>query len=894
MALMSRLLDEALPLDAAGRRAWLERATQGHPDLAAALREALVPGAAQAADLKALMSLPKLDAVDEASAPAASGLQPGARVGPYELIRRLGAGGMAEVWLARRADGAFKREVALKLPMLARAQAGLEARFARERDILASLEHPYIARLYDAGVDPQGLPYLAMEYVQGAPLTDWCDSHRLGIPERLGLFLQVLEAVQYAHEKKVIHRDLKPSNILVTESGQVRLLDFGVARLLEAEETDQPALTSVYGRALTPDYASPELLRGDPIDARSDLYSLGVLLYELLTGTRPYRLKSAASIGLLDQAIATLEVKKPSLQLEQSAAATRASPVDRLARQVRGDLDAVVLKALAKDPAQRYPIAAAMAEDLRCYLAGQPIQAQPTRLSYRLRKFVRRNVTLLGVSAVALAAILATVGYALYRESRAQVTVSAKTLAVPAAPSPASAVAAFAPPARSIAVLPFVDMSEHRDQEYFSDGLSEELIDMLTKVPELRVPARTSSFYFKGKQATIADIAKALGVAHVLEGSVRKSGNTLRVTAQLIRVDNGYHVWSETYDRKLEDIFKVQDEIAGAVVTALRVHLLPQQPAAQDTLRTDNLEAYNLYLEGRQNYNQGNAAGYENAVTAFRAATALDSHYAAAYAALALAQFFVAVNTGSTADYESALAAAEKAIALAPGLAAGYSARGFVRAIYRFNFAGAQVDLDRAVTLGPRDADVLHRSAVLLAILGKLPAAIAREEQALALDPLSAEISMRLGFFLVADQQLARARPLYARALAIAPNSIRARSNLGDLELLENRPDQALAAFRKNEDEGFSLAGRAKAEYSLGNAEASQGILKQMIARNDANEIACVYAWRGEKDQALEWLERAYVQRDVGITWIKINPFFRSLRGDPRYKALLHKMKLPE
>src|SRR5271170_3262497 len=215
MARMSQLLDEALALDEAGRLVWLERATQEHPDLAAALREALLPEAAQAAQLQELMSLPKLGAADEASAPAASGLAPEARVGPYQLIRPLGAGGMAEVWLARRADGAFKREVALKLPMLARAQAALEARFARERDILASLEHPHIARLYDAGMDPRGLPYLAMEYVQGAPLTDWCDSHRLGIPARLGLILQVLEAVQYAHERKVIHRDLKPSNILV-------------------------------------------------------------------------------------------------------------------------------------------------------------------------------------------------------------------------------------------------------------------------------------------------------------------------------------------------------------------------------------------------------------------------------------------------------------------------------------------------------------------------------------------------------------------------------------------------------------------------------------------------------------------------------------------------------
>jgi serine/threonine-protein kinase len=288
MAVMSRLLDEALPLDEAGRRRWLLDLSPEYQDLAQALRAALLPGEMEVAEVQSLEVLPNLQEVDPAS-----GLQPGARVGPYQLIQRLGAGGMAEVWLARRADGAFKREVALKLPMLNRLQAGLEVRFARERDILASLEHPHIARLYDAGVDPQGLPYLAMEYVQGASLTDWCDAHRLGIPQRLGLFLQVLEAVQYALEKSVIHRDLKPSNILVTESGQVRLLDFGVARLLEAEETDQPALTSVYGRALTPDYASPELLRGDPIDARSDIYSLGVLLYELLTGTRPYRLKSS-------------------------------------------------------------------------------------------------------------------------------------------------------------------------------------------------------------------------------------------------------------------------------------------------------------------------------------------------------------------------------------------------------------------------------------------------------------------------------------------------------------------------------------------------------------------------------------------------------------------------
>jgi TolB-like protein/Flp pilus assembly protein TadD len=456
------------------------------------------------------------------------------------------------------------------------------------------------------------------------------------------------------------------------------------------------------------------------------------------------------------------------------------------------------------------------------------------------------------------------------------------------------ATASFNPPAHSIAVLPFVDMSEKHDQGYFSDGLSEELIDMLTKVPDLRVPARTSSFYFKGKSEDIATIAQRLHVANVLEGSVRKSGNALRVTAQLIRADNGYHLWSETYDRELKDVFKVQDDIAGAVVTALKVHLLPTQTAAQAELRTANIEAYNQYLQGRQSFNRGDAEGYRRAVAAFSAATTLDPRYTSAYAALALAQFWLADTTSDEAGYKSALESASKAVALAPELGAGYAARGFVRAVYSFDFAGAMADLDKAVALSPHDAEVLHRSAVVLAIDGDLPAAIARERQAFELDPLSAEICMRLAFFLVANQQLAEARPLYEKALAIAPNSIRARYNLGRLDLLENRPELALDAFRQIDDKHWRLMGQAMAEYSLGHAAASQRALDQLIALNDTYSVAQVYAWRGENDQALTWLERAYARHDPGLTWIKIAPDFRHVRSDARYMALLRKMNLPE
>jgi serine/threonine protein kinase/Tol biopolymer transport system component len=410
MVVMSRLLDEALPLDEEGRRAWLAALPAEYFELAGYLREALLP---QAGNAKGIEPLSVAVKAAFAGGPAAteSGLQPGMHVGPYELIRALGSGGMAEVWLARRADGAFKREVALKLPMLSHLRADLAERFTRERDILASLEHPNIARLYDAGVDVNGLPYLSMEYVQGQAITDWCDSHRLGVTARLKLLLQVLEAVGYAHDKQVIHRDLKPSNILVTESGQVRLLDFGVAKLLEADESDLTPLTSIYGRALTPDYASPELLRGDPIDARSDIYSLGVLLYEMLTGVRPYRLKSAASLGMLEQAIASVDVRKPSTLQVEGAIASRNTTPERLTRELRGDLDAIALKALAKDPAQRYASAATFSDDLRRFIDGKPVAALPSRSTDRLGKFLRRNAAIVAITGAAAAAILVAIGF---------------------------------------------------------------------------------------------------------------------------------------------------------------------------------------------------------------------------------------------------------------------------------------------------------------------------------------------------------------------------------------------------------------------------------------------------------------------------------------------------
>jgi TolB-like protein/tRNA A-37 threonylcarbamoyl transferase component Bud32 len=884
---LSRLLDEALSLDAAGRRAWLQRLLPENKDLAGPLLKALLPG--EPLETIFLSPFSKLEAGAETGPVAVSGLEPGTHVGPYQLLRLLGVGGMAEVWLARRADGAFKREVALKLPMLTRMRKDLEQRFIRERDILASLEHPHIARLYDAGIDADGLPYLSMEFVQGQQLTSWCDAHLLGISERLSLFLQVLDAVQYAHGKQVIHRDLKPSNILVTAEKQVRLLDFGVAKLLQGAETEpETQITSVYGRALTPVYASPEMLRGDPIDARSDIYALGVLLYELLTGARPYRLNGSASAAMQERAIAMGDVKRPSRQLDREAGAMRATSQEQLARRLRGDLDAITLMALAKEPQARYSSAAAFADDVQRHLLGRPVRARRAGLAYRLRKFVLRNSGVIAVTVTAAAAVLGTIGYMLHREAvnHGQIGTSNAAI-VTGAPKVISE--------KSVAVLPFLDLSEGKDQGYFSDGLSEELIVLLAQTQGLQVIARTSSFYFKGKQVATSQIAKELGVAHLLEGSVRRSGHTVRVTAQLLRADSGEPLWSETYDRDVHDIFQVQDYIAAAVVGALKLKLLPAQQVV-DPNRSENHEAYNQFLLGRQFFVRGTSEGYRRAAAAYRKATVLDPGYAAAYAGLSLCETKIANYTLDAAGFERARDAAEKALALAPQLIDGYRARAYYRR-ETLDFAGARADGDKALAIAPGDSMVRSFYGVGQALFGRIAEATVAMNRAIELDPLNSYAWANLGLFLTAARDYPAARRALERAIAINQEDYSFHMALGQLDMLEGRLQEALTEFQAKGSEVGRLMGEAMIEHARGQDSQSLEAIKDLIAKHalDATyQIGEVYAWRGENDRAFEWLQRAYQQRDSGLNGILYDPLLTGLVGDPRFKTLLKKLKLSE
>ena len=448
---------------------------------------------------------------------------------------------------------------------------------------------------------------------------------------------------------------------------------------------------------------------------------------------------------------------------------------------------------------------------------------------------------------------------------------------------------------QTIAVLPFTDMSETKDQEYFADGMAEEIIDLLVKIPELKVIARTSSFFFKGKQVTIREIAQTLGVAHVLEGSVRKVGNTIRVTAELVRTSSGAALWSQTYDRDVTDIFKVQDEIAAAVVGKLRLKVLAGQ-RFESADRSANPEAYYQFLLGRQIGRNGNLEDSRRALTALRKATQLDPNYAAAYAGVAMYETNVAEYTNDTPGYERARAAAERALALAPQLAMGYRVRSYVKND-TLDLAGSFADAKKAMELEPGDARVQNDYGVALGQFGRLPEAIAAMERSIEIDPLAADAWVNLGYYLTTVNDFPAARRALERSLAITPTNDITHLALGTLDLLEGRLQHALAEFQKDSDDVYRQAGEAKVEYSRGREKESQRVLDALIAKHGENSpyaIAGVYAWHGERDKAFEWLDRSYTRRDSDIAAIKRDPLLTGLRSDPRYRALLKRLNLPE
>ncbi len=726
-------------------------------------------------------------------------------VGHYRIIEKIGAGGMGEVFLAE--DTSLNRKVALKfLPVHLCRDANCRARFKREAQAVAKLSHPNIITIFEVG-EFQSRPFFAMEYVEGQSFRVLGKDGELPLNRVVDLAIQVCEGLARAHASGIVHRDVKSSNILIDLDGRVKIVDFGLA-LVRGDEH----LTKTGSTLGTLGYSSPEQVRGEQVDARSDLFSFGVVLYDLIAGRSPFKRDNDAAM------LHAILSEQPE-------------PLARYKASVPADLQQLVTRCLAKDPSERYQSAQDLLADLR----------------------VIERLLVSG---------------------------------------PGGVILGEAPLQPSIAVLPFANMSADPENEYFSDGLTEELLNVLAKNPELKVTGRTSSFAFKGKREDLRSIGQKLGVGTLLEGSVRKAGNRVRITAQLVNATDGFHVWSETYERVLDDIFAVQDNIAEAVATAMKVKLLFQSAKK----RSVNPESYALVLRARQSAIQTTKVGLKVASDLYGQAIALDPDNASAWAGLArvlVTQISMGhVDRGS--GYHRAKEAAQKAIELDNTLPDAHHALGGIYSALEQRLAEAGVEYRKAYELAPNDCRCLSGLSLFEGYLGHFEEALRLRRKALALDPMNPSIHFGEGRLLMWAGRLNEAREAICRALELSPDFTSAHLNLSWVALLQGDAEEALSLAQKESSEGYRSCGVAMAYHALRRRKDSDQALDEFLKCGErwAFQYACVYAHRGERDKAFEWLEKGTAIHDTGILQSIVSPWLKSLHADPQWPAFLNKIGL--
>ena len=816
----------------------------------------------------------------------------GWRIGPYKVLREIGRGGMGTVHLAERADGLYQKRVAIKLIKADFGGADMQRRFRNERQVVATLDHPNIARLLHGGVTEEGLPYLVMEYVEGERIDYWCDNRKLPLRDRLKVFRNVCAAVQHAHDNQVIHRDLKPGNILVTAEGIPKLLDFGIAKVLNPDLSSQTTETTIGPAPMTPEYASPEQVRGERVGPASDIYALDILLYHLLTGRLPYSLQGR-NLRQIAGVICEQEPLKPSRVISnpsqkvvaqdkggvaatpESVSAARGETPRDLCRHLEGDLDTIVLKALRKEPERRYTSVAQLSTDLDRFLQDRPVQARKETLRYRARKFLKRNRSL--VTAVALTAVLVLSLFAeLYHLRRFH---GGSNGAV-----------------RSIAVLPFSDMSSEKNQAYLCDGVTEELLNALRSIPGFRVAGRESSFQFRDKTVGYRIIGQKPHVDAILEGKVRKQGSRVRIATELIRVADGLRLWSQDFDREMNDIAAVPDEIAHAVTSELKIELV-RAPSLSS--KSKNVEAYKAYLLGHYLGDRLDKESVQKAVSYFEQAIELEPGYAQAWVGLGVsrtAQASLGYLLPPEEGWRNARKALDHALTLDADLAEAYVALASIQFRHDLDWAGADASFHRALELDPHNTQAIKGAGILAARLGRLDEAIALQRQVIDADPLDHLAYLNVGTALYYAGRLPEAKSALEKVLELAPALPNAHALLGRIYLAESNPQEALAEILKEKGPAFRLFGLALAYHTLGMKHDSDAQLAEFIAEFHESalyQIAEVYAFRGETDHAFGWLERAFSQRDPGLSAIKIDVMMKSLKSDLRYAALLKRMRLP-
>ena len=745
--------------------------------------------------------------------------------GRYQVIEELGRGGMGRVY--RVLDKKLGEEVALKLikPEVASDEKTIQ-RFRNELRSARKIGHPNVTRMFDLGED-QGTHYITMEYVRGEDLKSFIRrSGRLTIDKAVTIAGQVCEGLAEAHRQGIVHRDLKPQNVMIDRDGNARIMDFGIARSLTGK-----GITGAGTFIGTPEYMSPEQVEGRDTDQRSDIYSLGIVLYEMLTGRRPFEGDTA-----LDVAVKQKSETPPDPKL--------------LNTQISDELDRVILRCLEKKKESRYQSATDLLSDLEAVKKGIPMTEKAPVIKPNLRP-----------------------------DEKSQWQ-------------------------GSVAVLPFANMSADPEQDYFCDGMAEEIINALTQVEGLRIVARTSAFSFKGKNINVRDIGRELEVEAVLEGSVRRAENRLRITAQLINVADGFHLWSERFDRDLADVFAIQDEIARAIVDKLEVKLLGKEKGTFVKRHTADPEAYTLYLKGRSSLQMLTEEGFRRSVDYLEGAAAKDQDFALPLAGLSTL-YYARSYWGKMRPhdaYPKARFYARQALDKDGSLGEAYGASGSVRAFYDWDWPGAERDFQKALELNPNSPDIHQLYSYFLTITARHDEAVIEAKKATELDPLSSNIRSHAAHTLFFAGRPDEALVILKETISFEPTFFHAHyvlfniyetQSMGELFLKECEKAVELSGGHP-----IAVAGLFRAYLGIGRTAEAEKLEKSLKDRSQTEYVPpmCFFGmhlWHKELEKAAEWLERACAERDSFLLWILVYPNARRRVPDlPVFNDILKKYGL--
>jgi serine/threonine protein kinase/Tfp pilus assembly protein PilF len=740
----------------------------------------------------------------------------GKTISHYRILEKLGGGAMGVVYKAE--DVKLKRSVALKLlpPELTRFPDARE-RFIQEAQAASALDHTNICIIHEIDETEDGQIYMVLTFYEGETLKRKIQRGPLRLEQAIDIAIQIAQGLGQAHEMGIVHRDIKPANLMITRDGVVKIVDFGLAKLAERDKPTQ--LETIMG---TVAYMSPEQAQGEEVDQRTDIWSLCVVLYQMITGRLPFQ-------GTYEQAIVY------SILNEEPA------PIKDLPAEISSSLNKILRKALSKNLDSRYQVTKEILVDLR--------KLKKEIESIRERSSERK-------------------------------------------------------PQLSIAVLPFANLSPSPDQEYFCEGMAEEIINALTHLEGLRVAARTSAFSFRDKAIDIREIGKKLNVETLLEGSVKRAGNRVRITTQLINVTDGYHLWSEKYDREMQDVFAIQDEISLAIVDKLRVRLLGKQKAKLIKRHTEAIDAYSLYLKGRYFWNKRTEESLRKAVQYFEQAIQKDPGYALAYTGLAdsyilLAEYSLLPPKNA---FPKAKAAVMKALEIEETLAEAHTSLASIKTLNDWDWIGAKREFKLAIEFNPGYATAHQWYAEYLTMTGQYAEAISECKRAQELDPLSLIIGVTTAVTLLCGtRRYDRVTEECQKVLEMDPNFGGALNILGMVYRERGMYQEAIQAFQKARtfDEGNSwvTANLAHTYAVSGNRSKAQKVLDELEQVSKGRYVppdntALVYLGLGEKNLMFEYLEKAYRDRSVGFIWLRSDPIFDSIRSDPRFIDLLKRIGL--